>query len=421
MVGIHTAKKIWHQQLSRLRTVNLTPQDVAAARHYIQAYWSRLTRYNPKDGDSLIGLPKPYLVPSFSEDNSFDFDEMYYWDSYFIIQGLLDVKHQALVMGILEDMFDLVKRYHMVPNATRTYLTGRSQPPLLTSFIFDVYDAFMLDDKWLAKSIAIAQEEYNTVWMGTAKPHWRQVYKGLSRYYDINMLNDLAETESGWDMSPRFHHKTLDYLPVDLNAMLYKYEMDFAKAAEILGDPKQAEHWHRCATTRADTMRELMWNPFKGVYNDYNFVKEHQSNIVSLATYFPMWAGMVSPSQGAALVRSLRRFEHRGGLATTESPGAIPLAPGKIPNQWAYPNGWAPLHFVVVQALEKHGYHDDAKRIAMKWLKTNLDWFNKHGVFLEKYNVVQPGEPPMKGLYPTQVGFGWTNAVFERLCQEYVD
>ena len=57
----------------------------------------------------------------------------------------------------------------------------------------------------------------------------------------------------------------------------------------------------------------------------------------------------------------------------------------------------------------------------MKWLKTNLDWFNAHGEFLEKYNVVQPGKPAAKGLYPPQVGFGWTNAVFESFCQEFID
>lgn len=92
-----------------------------------------------------------------------------------------------------------------------------------------------------------------------------------------------------------------------------------------------------------------------------------------------------------------------------------------MPAQWAYPNGWAPLHFVTIKGLQRYGYHQDARRIAMKWLRTNLDWYKKHGVFLEKYNVVQPGKPPAKGVYPSQTGFGWTNAVFERLCREFID
>ncbi len=82
---------------------------------------------------------------------------------------------------------------------------------------------------------------------------------------------------------------------------------------------------------------------------------------------------------------------------------------------------WAPLHFIIVEALEKYGYHADAQRIATKWLATNLDWFNDQKVFLEKYNVVSPEKPPVKGLYPSQTGFGWTNAIFERFCRDYLD
>jgi alpha,alpha-trehalase len=89
--------------------------------------------------------------------------------------------------------------------------------------------------------------------------------------------------------------------------------------------------------------------------------------------------------------------------------------------QWAYPNGWAPLQLMVIKGLERYGYHADARRIALKWLKNNNDWFIRHGHFLEKYNVAQPSKPPMKGLYPSQTGFGWTNAVFEKLCRDYID
>jgi alpha,alpha-trehalase len=100
-------------------------------------------------------------------------------------------------------------------------------------------------------------------------------------------------------------------------------------------------------------------------------------------------------------------------------PGAI--VPGTLPVQWAYPNGWAPLQFLVIKGLMKYGYQDDARRIAMKWLRNNLTWFNEHGVFLEKYNVVSPGKPPAKGVYPSLTGFGWTNSVFEYLCREFID
>jgi alpha,alpha-trehalase len=399
----------------------LSGEDVGDARQYIADYWSKLERFHPKDDESLVGIPKPYLVPSFAEKTGFDYNELYYWDSFFMVQGMIDADHQQLVTGILEDLMALFARFKVVPNASRTYLTGRSQPPFMTTFIFDVYQAYDPGKEWLKEAMAIAKQEYKTVWMGVKKPNERMVHQGLSRYYDINYLHDLAEAESGWDMTPRFNRRALDFLPVDLNALLYKYEADFARAARIFDDRREAATWDNAAAARKKAMDELMWDKVRGMYFDYNYVKGKRGNVSSLASFFPMWAGMVTDKQAASLVKSLRRFENKGGLATTDSLPVGQFVFGTIPTQWAYPNGWAPLHFITVKALERYGYHTDARRVAMKWLKTNLWWFKEHGVFLEKYNVVSPEKSPIKGVYPSQEGFGWTNAIFERFCQDYVD
>lgn len=409
------------QLLPRPGYRQLDKEQVAAARQYIKNYWPKLTRFHPKDSDTLIGLPHPYLVPAHEEGREFDFNELYYWDSYFMVQGLLDADHKELVLGILEDLFSLFERCGIIPNASRTYFIQRSQPPFLTSFIMDVYRAYKLDKKWLARAMKIAQAEYQTVWMGEAKPNARLVHVGLSRYYDFNYLHDLAEAESGWDMTPRFNRHALDYLPVDLNSLLYKYELDFAAAAKILGRKEEAVRWKQAAHNRQDTMNTLMWSEMRGLYFDYNYPKGRRGNVASLAAYYPMWAGLATRRQAKKLVDGLRKFEQKGGLSATDAIPIGQLRPGSLPTQWAYPNGWAPLHLIVVQGLQKYGYHDDARRIALKWLKTNNDWFVRHGNFLEKYNVVQPTKPPIKGLYPSQTGFGWTNAVFEYFSQKFID
>jgi alpha,alpha-trehalase len=423
MASFNKAKRIVPKRLllSFRPDKELGPEDVRAARQYIAECWPNVQRFHPKDDESLLGIPKPYLVPSFTEKTGFDYNELYYWDSYFMVQGMFDETHKELVEGILEDFMALFKRFKIIPNASRTYLMGRSQPPFLTTFIFDIYQSFDPGKEWLAQAIDIAKQEYATVWLGVKKPNERQVYRGLSRYYDINYLHDLAEAESGWDMTPRFSRRALNYLPVDLNALLYKYETDFARAARIFDDMREAAQWDDAAAVRKATMNELMWDRIRGLYYDYNYVKEKRGNVSSLAAYFPMWAGMVDEKQAEAMVRALRRFENRGGLATTDSLPVGQFVLGSMPTQWAYPNGWAPLHYIVIKGLERYGYHQDARRIAMKWLKSNLSWFNQYGVFLEKYNVVSPDKPPVKGVYPSQEGFGWTNGVFERLCQDYVD
>lgn len=399
----------------------LKPGDVKEAREYINQFWPKLTRFHPKDDGGLLGLPKPYLVPAHEEGHEFDFNELYYWDSYFMIQGLLNQDNRELIIGILDDLMSLFERFKIIPNASRTYLTGRSQPPFLTSFIWDLFQTYNLDKKWLERVMKVAEDEYKTVWMGTTKPNARLVYKGLSRYYDINYINELAQAESGWDMSPRFGRHALEYLPVDLNALLYKYEIDFGRTARVLGDKRKAAEWETTARHRKQTMNELMWDKGRGLYYDYNYTKEKKGNVSSLASYYAMWSGLADEEQAKQMVSSLKRFENKGGLATTDSLPIGQYVLGAIPTQWAYPNGWAPLHFLVIYGLQKYGYTNDALRISNKWLKTNLSWFEKHHVFIEKYNVVQPDKPPIKGLYPSQTGFGWTNSVFERLCKDFVD
>lgn len=400
----------------------LDAKDVQMARDYIEKFWVNLERYHPHDEESSIGLPHPFLVPAYNKEATFNFDEMYYWDSYFMVQGFLkNTGHKKLVMGILDNQLTLIKRFGMVPNATKTYLTGRSQPPLLTSFIFDVYESYELDDRWLEQAIEYAKKEYETVWMGTKKPYHHNVFEGLSRYYDINMIHDLAEAESGWDMTTRFSRKCLEFVPIDLNCFLYKYEKDFERAAKILSKPHEVDEWKLKASKRKHAINTYMWSETRGLFFDYNYQKKKKSTVASLAAYTALWSGLANKKQAHKMVSELSRFEFSGGLATTEDLAIKQAWPKKVPTQWAYPNGWAPLHFFVVEGLEGYGYPAIGKRIAQKWLKNNLDWFNEHGVFLEKYNVVSPNKEPIEGLYPSQTGFGWTNAIFERFCQDYID
>jgi alpha,alpha-trehalase len=188
----------------------------------------------------------------------------------------------------------------------------------------------------------------------------------------------------------------------------------------VLGDEAAAVKWEQAAHKRKMTVNELMWSELRGMYYDYNYVKEHRGSVSSLAAFYPMWAGIASEKQAARLVSSLKKFEERGGLAATDQQLGQ-MVPGAIPTQWAHPNGWAPLHLIVVRGLQKYGYHKEARRVALKWINTNLQWFKKNGVFLEKYNVVQPEKPPAKGFYPSQTGFGWTNSVFELFCSDFLD
>jgi alpha,alpha-trehalase len=398
----------------------LHSREMHKALEYIDSQWPVLTMSQIEDEGTLIGLPRPFVVPAADENAFFTFKEQYYWDSYFVAIGLLRDDQQELVEGMLENLLHLLRRFGMIPNASRMYFMTHSQPPILTTYIFYVYDRYGKSKEWLQERMAMAELEYSTVWMSSKHPYWHLVHKGLNRFYDIHNLHDLAEAESGWDMTTRFERKCLDYLPVDLNSLLYKYETDFERFYEIMDDEHTAKAWHRRARMRKDAMNGLMWGKLRGFYFDYNYNKQELGGVWSLASYYTMWAGLASREQAARMVDNLSKFEKTGGLTTTTRPLIDLNIFGSLKTQWAYPNGWAPLHYIVIEGLKRYGYEEEAERIAHKWLKTNLTWYARHHTFREQYNVVNPFKPPVEGVYPQQnSGFGWTNAVFLRLATEY--
>lgn len=399
----------------------LDERHINDALSYIDSFWKTLIQEQKEDEGTLIGLPYPYVVPAALGHESFHFEEQYYWDSYFVSLALVDSEEYAhIAEGMLENLIYMFKRFHLNPTASRMYMTSRSQPPLLTSYIRLIYERRHKDLGWLKERMAVAREEYDKVWMSNRHPVWHEVHRGLSRYYDVNVLHDLAEAESGWDMTSRFERKCLDFLPVDLNSLLYKYEKDFAWLEELAGNKRDATRWHHKAAQRAGAMRRTMWHKRKHFFFDYNYLQNEKSDIWSLAGFFPLWAGLVTQAEANAIVLHLAKFEKDGGLATTMRPVLdTNNLFGSQKTQWAYPNGWAPLQWVVIKGLQNYDYPVLAERVARKWLHSNLVWFERHGDFLEKYNVVKPKRLPLEGVYPSQRGFGWTNAVFWALCKEF--
>jgi alpha,alpha-trehalase len=379
---------------------------IAPVVEYIERYWHVLVRHNPHDQGTRIGLPHPYLVPS----DSVMFQEQYYWDSYFMALGLIDTPHEDLIFAMTENLAYLYERFGVIPNASRYYFLSRSQPPMLTSLIRLGYERLVQRGDagataYLARMMAVAEAEHETVWLGTAQPHERLVHAGLSRYFDINYLDHLAACESGWDHTARCSDRWLDHLPVDLNAILYVRELDFAYAATILGAPERAAVWQARAAERAATIQCLMWDDVRGFFYDYDWRREQRNPYTSLAGFFPLWAGLATPQQVARIVHEwLPRFERQGGLVTTLR--------AKAGRQWAYPNGWAPLQWLVVAGLERYGYTAEAQRIMLKWVTNCAEVFAATGTMWEKYNVIRIGGQIEEGLYGSIAGFGWSNAIF---------
>lgn len=164
-----------------------TPSSIAAMQQHCKVEIRHLPRKIVHMGDvtaadvpeeGLLYLPNPYVVPGGR------FNEMYGWDSYFIILGLIADKRIALAQGIIENLFFEIENYGSILNANRTYHLTRSQPPFLTSMIREFYEhpsGYSISKTWLARAYSYAKRDYN-VWI--TAPHLAGD-TGLARYDDV--------------------------------------------------------------------------------------------------------------------------------------------------------------------------------------------------------------------------------------------
>lgn len=424
---------------------------------YIDEYWNQIilsprkrrvggrmidavrVRFQSQDHD-LISVPYACVVP-----NTGKYKYIFYWDSYFIFQGMKGTKHQWVIPSMIQNFLYLYNKYHIIPNLTHPESLGRSQPPLLTSMIFDAYDVITsgkrLSSKiqkalgtpkhWLARAMTTAEEEYKEVWQSDIVPdhhHYnhRVAEYNLNRYggRDVGYPQD-AEQESGWDMTSRFYNRCNEFLAVDLNCFLYKYEEDFSKASTILKNPYKATLWKEIAEDRKKRMQEVFWNEEKGFFFDFDYVHKKQSDFYSLAGFVPLWAGIATAHQAEKAVEKLPFFETDYGITITDraslpetfdfssipEPFRITIQETLVPKQWDFPNIWPPLEYLTVVGLLRYGFTKEAKRIMEKSLAANMQAFEKYHALLEKMDGLT-GDMPKTYWYPTQLGFGWTNAVF---------
>lgn len=407
----------------------------------------------------LLYLPFPYVVPGGR------FNEMYGWDSYFIQLGLLNDGQLELAQDMVKNFLYQVQHYGKVLNANRSYYLTRSQPPFLTEMVLNVF-AQTGDKHWLSETLPWVVRYHDFMTQG---PHLTQ--NGLSRYfdlgegpapevlsgerneqglshydlvreylrthqitdYDVSQYYDAAHDkltplfykgdrsmrESGFDPSNRFGPFNLDvihYNPVCLNSLLYLMENQIGDILDKLGRTSESVAWRDKAKRRAQLMNELMWSPADGLYFDYNFDKQRLRKYPFLTTFYPLWAGIASKEQAAALVKNLPLFERKGGLQTSTNVSG---------NQWDAPFGWAPLEMIAVEGLRKYGYNAEADRITVEFLTTVRANYLKQGFIVEKYDVVHPLANVSSQLHfgytSNEAGFGWTNAVFTELMKQLPD
>ncbi len=431
-----------------------------------------------KDGQ-LRGVP--FVVPGGR------FNEMYGWDSYFESIGLILDGRVDLAKAMADNFQYEIEHYGKILNANRSYYLTRTQPPYYSSLIRQVFE-ITSDQAWLKSHLETAIHEYETVWMEKGK---RLTSNGLNRYFaeglrippeceeghfdeilkpydeaaglsieeyvaryqgdqiseaDLNsssiliinpeldayFVHDRSMRESGHDTSYRIEGNCADLNLVDINALLYKYEKDFADLIRSQfnnsfetssGKRYTSEYWTKKAEERQSLSNKYLWNEDSGLYFDFDTKNNKQSTFIAATTFIPMWSEMASEAQAEQLVKNgIPLLLEKGGIAgsTEESRGKISVE--RPARQWDYPNGWAPHQMMIWKGLKNYGYNAELQELVYRWLymitKNAVDY---NGTIPEKYDVVEAthkvfaeyGNVGTNFQYITQEGFGWMNASYQ--------
>jgi alpha,alpha-trehalase len=412
---------------------------------HIGVMWDVLGRGpdTPNANSSRIPLPHPYIVPGGR------FKEIYYWDSYFTMIGLVSDNRMDVAKDMLANFAHLIDSIGFIPNGTRDYYLSRSQPPFFSQMVT------LLSEKEPALAglyFEQIEREY-AYWMqgpdsaqsadsmasGTAVKRLVRIGKDgfMNRYWDsartprpesyaedVLLAENLPENErsalfahlragaaSGWDFSSRWYARegefgstrTANLLPVDLNALLYSMELQLAEGSQDRGDVDAARVYRGRAEKRKELINKMMWDPSEQFFMDFNFVSNSRCGEITLAGVYPLYFGMASKQQAAQVMERL--------VADFLKPGGLVCTLRVTGQQWDAPNGWAPLQWMAVQGLLRYGYREQASEIMERWLALNERVYREEGKMMEKYNVVDTTLSSGGGEYPTQDGFGWTNGV----------
>ena len=415
-----------------------TTKDVV---QHISTLWKVLQRRADTaiQGSSLLPLPFPYIVPGGR------FREVYYWDSYFTMLGLKESGEYEMIENMIRNFAFLIDQYGHIPNGNRTYYLSRSQPPFF-SLMIELLAGIKGDSVYAVYQKEL-EKEYD-YWMdkGGATKHVVQLLDGiiLNRYYDqsatprqesfyedsmlvrrqytesfATLYRDLrSAAESGWDFSSRWLMQeknlhsihTTDLVPVDLNCLLYHLEKTLEKSFIITSDAAKATAMKDAAEKRKSAIIKYCWSQ-KGWFVDYDFVRKKPSAELTLAGMFPFFFQVADAAKMKMAVALLQKnFVKSGGVVTTLK---------QTGQQWDAPNGWAPLQWITINALENYGYHQEARNIATRWVALNKKVYAATGKLMEKYDVISINKKAGGGEYPSQDGFGWTNGVLLALINKY--
>ncbi|MCF7837446.1 MAG: hypothetical protein K9N49_02355 [Candidatus Marinimicrobia bacterium] len=369
----------------------------------------RLLRKAISVGKVNVEAPVGCIKRRWTTPDRYPHRHMWLWDSAFhaIGMGYYDLPlAQDAVLAMLEHVED--NGWLPLTVQPGGQAANRTQPPILA---------------WAA--LALLNQGADPAWVDACRPY-------LFRYLEWDRLNRDANGngipewaiqdaplcrcgESGLDNSPVYDGAVPLDAP-DFGAFLAHDYACLAEMARRSGDESQAATCEQHAGAIGAKVRELLWWPERELF----FHRDFQGRFVdceAVSGFVPLFAGIASPEQAAALGR------HLDNPATFGAPVPVPtvsLRSGTFSkDMWRGPS-WANLSYLVYLGLRRYGDRERAARLRTALLDTIGTWYATTGCLWEYYDALgltPPIELDRKQRISTGLGitpisdYHWTAAV----------
>ncbi|KAI5148869.1 alpha,alpha-trehalase [Enteropsectra breve] len=413
--------------------------------------WQSLSKKGIQGSHTLLPGVGQMLIPGGR------FREMYYWDTFWVLKGMIKINMHATAKNIISGFVELIRQHGFIPNGTRKYYKNRSQPPLFVQMLELIYErekdfvlSTCLDAALVEYEFWCKRDKTINISLGQGKSFNFNIYNVETDYprpeaFEIDLSfaeqeKDLDKrhlvyselktaAESGWDFSSRWFCSLENKykmcirstIPADLNAILYRNELILSKFLKDAGNETKAALFKQRAEARYEAMNEILWNAKNKCWNDFNFEKKCQNSTrFYFSNLMPMIFG-IRPSDGTSILEILKEhayelFGYCGGI-----PASAKGEKHWQNEQWDFPNAWPPFQSLMEEFLSEIGCTSMAYHVARSFFNTVNESFNKNEIFYEKYNCEQLGYVGKDGEYATEIGFGWTNGVMISFIVQYAE
>ncbi|KAG6446640.1 trehalase isoform X1 [Manduca sexta] len=404
---------------------------------------------------SIIYVENPVIVPGGR------FREFYYWDSYWIIKGLLLSEMRSTARGMLSNFLDIVDRFGFIPNGGRVYYAMRSQPPLLIPMMQLIMEDFddvgylrqhihTLDrefDFWMTNHTLEVEHDghkytlarYNDMSQGPRPESYKEDIDCAKHFDTRDKKEELyaelkAAAESGWDFSSRWfilngtnkgnltNLKTRSIVPVDLNAIMCGNAQIMSEYHARLNNAEKAAYYRDVHARLMEAIDKVLWHEDVGAWLDYSLESGRRRDYFYPSNLSPLWTKCYDMGRKEYYVNRVVNYLDKVKLDVYE--GGIPSTYEHTGEQWDYPNAWPPMQYIVIMGLANTGVPEAmrfANEMATKWVRSNFEVWKDKTAMLEKYDATIFGGLGGGGEYVVQTGFGWSNGVIMAFLNKYGD